>query len=352
MTFRGVEGAPRLEETKRIARILRMVQLVSAQPRTWTRSALAREFELSERMIDHDLELIRHGLRYDLRRGKSGYYFAQGPISNPIQLTTPEVLALALAAHGARSTGTVDGGVIQSALARLEDALPSAIVPYLRRAAGERPTGVFGPLADRGSRLATLEQAYLERRKVSVSYSSVTRGGASTDRVLAQYYLLPYERSWLSIAHDSLRDEIRMFKVDRMGECRLTDEHYEIPEDFHLSSYLGATWGVLRGEAGPVETVVLWFTARAGAWVRDERWHPSQEIEAGHEGGITMRFHCIITNELVRWVLSFGGDVRIEHPESLRHTVAEQARSVLGAAIGNGAEVDRVTATDGKESRT
>lgn len=52
---------PRLEETKRVARVLRIVQLISAQPRAWTRRRLGDEFELSARQIDYDLELIRHG---------------------------------------------------------------------------------------------------------------------------------------------------------------------------------------------------------------------------------------------------------------------------------------------------
>jgi hypothetical protein len=46
---------PALEETKRIARLLRIVQLISAHPRSWTRSRLAQEFELSERMLDNDI---------------------------------------------------------------------------------------------------------------------------------------------------------------------------------------------------------------------------------------------------------------------------------------------------------
>jgi len=38
-----------------------------------------------------------------------------------------------------------------------------------------------------------------------------------------------------------------MFNVDRIQQCRLTADHYAIPEDFDLATYLGSTWGVLRG---------------------------------------------------------------------------------------------------------
>jgi predicted DNA-binding transcriptional regulator YafY len=71
---------PALEETKRIGRVLRIIQLISAQPRVWTRKGLAERFELSERMLDSDFQLIRHGLCCDLRRAcQAGYYFVGSP---------------------------------------------------------------------------------------------------------------------------------------------------------------------------------------------------------------------------------------------------------------------------------
>ena len=306
-----------------------MVQLIHSQPRAWSRGRLAHEFELSERMIDNDLQLIRHGLRYDLRRSPTGYYFADGPVLATIHLSVPEALGLALAAQLARDTGTVDGGTIAAALARLEDALPAGIVPYLRRAGSEGSLSPFHPARERGATLTTLEQGWAERRKVSIAYASASRGGVVTDRTVAPYYLLPYERSWLLIAHDSLRDEARMFKVDRIRRCELTDARFEIPADFDVPSYLGGTWGVLRGQSGPIEHVELRFGPLAAAWVRDEVWHPSQEIEMLADGGLVIRFHCSVTNELVRWVLSFGGEVGVEEPVGLREAVRQEAERVV-----------------------
>jgi len=112
-----------------VGRVLRMVQLIDSQPRRWTRRRLAEEFERSERMVANDLELIRHGLRHDLRHSRAGYYFADGPVVKPVHLTIAEAVALALAAQQARDTGTVDAGTAASGLARLEAALPPDIVP-------------------------------------------------------------------------------------------------------------------------------------------------------------------------------------------------------------------------------
>jgi predicted DNA-binding transcriptional regulator YafY len=37
--------------------------------------------------------------------------------------------------------------------------------------------------------------------------------------------------------------------------------------------------------------------------------------------------------ELVGWILSFGGKVKVVHPESLRAKVREEAKKVLGSSI-------------------
>jgi len=326
---------PRLEETKRVARVLRIVQLISAQPRAWTRRRLSDEFELSARQIDYDLQLIRHGLRYELCRGRTGYYFTRAPVVKPLELSIPEALALALAAQQARDTGTVDGVAVAGALTKLENGLPSGIVPYLRRTAYDQIGTGLGSVRERGPILSTLKQGFVEGRQVSIRYTSASRGGVVSERTIAPYHLLPYNRSWIVIAHDSLRREIRMFNVDRITHCQLTDVSYAIPDDFDVASFLAPAWGLLRGEdAGPVVDIVLRFSPRASQWVRDMRWHLTQEMRILPDGALIMSFHCGVTPELVRWVLSYGSDVRVTSPSYLRDAVLQEARRVLDDAEG------------------
>jgi predicted DNA-binding transcriptional regulator YafY len=327
------DGAPRLEETKRIARVLRIIQLIGSHPRQWSRARLADEFEVSHRTIDNDLQLIRHGLLYDLKRNRDGYYLVNSPPTPALHLAIPETLALVLAAQLAGDSGAVDPSTIAGALAHLESILPPSIVPYLRQMNAARNRPAFGPIHARGGLLAMLEQAIIDGRKVAINYRSASRNGEVTQRTIAPYHLLPYERSWQVIAHDSVRGEVRMFKVDRITHCALTDNTYTIPPDFDLSTYLGSTWGVLRGEGGPSEEVVLDFSAQAAEWVRDERWHPSQETERRPDGSLVMRFHCSITHELVRWILSHGAQVYVRLPAHLRDAVVMEAQFVAAGTL-------------------
>ncbi len=96
------------------------------------------------------------------------------------------------------------------------------------------------------------------------------------------------------------------------------------------ATFLAPAWGLLRGEAaGPTEDIALHFTPRAGQWVRDVRWHLSQRTKVLDDGKLEMSFHCGVTPELVRWVLSYGSDVQVLRPMHLRQAVIDEARRVV-----------------------
>lgn len=168
----------RLEETKRVARVLQIIQLISSQPRVWTRARLAQQFELSERMIDKDIDLIRNGLRYELKHKRDGYYFTKSPTVKPVQLLMPEALALALAAQQAEETGTVDRATLASSIARLESALPREVAEYLLRTHRDSRWPVFEAVRERGPILTLIERAQVEGRKLRIVYSTASRDNA------------------------------------------------------------------------------------------------------------------------------------------------------------------------------
>ncbi|MDR3567859.1 MAG: hypothetical protein P4L43_07505 [Syntrophobacteraceae bacterium] len=60
------------EETKRVSRILELIQIINAQPGRYRRRDLAARFEISERMIQKDLDVIRNGLKLAVVRSAEG----------------------------------------------------------------------------------------------------------------------------------------------------------------------------------------------------------------------------------------------------------------------------------------
>lgn len=190
--------------------------------------------------------MIRHGLKLSLVHSLEGYYFEETPRLPTLQYTFAEALALLLAVQSGRQMVGIGSAELAAAVARLEALFPPEFAPLLRQVVSQ-PV-VTAQREHRQQMLMLLNQALVEGRKVRMVYETRSRGGEVSERVVHPYHIMPYVRSWQLIAHCERRGEVLMFKVDRVREATLLDEHYRIPDDFDLDAYLGATWGSIWGE--------------------------------------------------------------------------------------------------------
>lgn len=314
----------KLEETKRTARILNIVLMVATSPRRYLRRDLAERFEVSERMIDKDLEIIRHGLRLQMYRERSGYFFEQIPDLPTLKLGFTEALALLTAVQSAQKVSGIGSPELAAAVARLESLFPDEYLTMLRQLA--KPVPMTDQRQHRQSMLAVLGRAHLEGRKLWIRYETASRGGNINERIVHPYALVPYVRSWQLVAYCEKRCDVVMFKVDRIHEARILDANYTIPADFDFDKYMGNAWGMMRAGDLPVETVILKFTSEAGRWVAEEDWHNSQQIEHMEDGSLLFQVRIPITPEFVNWVLYYGPKVEVLEPAHLRETVREGHR--------------------------
>jgi len=326
------EGGGKREETKRLARVLKVASYLTSQPYAWTRAGLATELEVSERSIDRDLELLR-GLGYEINRDKvKGYAFARTPPLPPVQLSLHEVLALTLAAELARESGDIDTSSLGAAMAQLLSAVPSPARPLLQRELLRRAEGRERPAhTRRRAALATAQRAWLERRRLRITYATGMRGGELNERVIEPYAVHPYDGSWYVTAYDHMREKIIDFKIDRIETATLLGETYAIPATFSMAEYRGATWGILRGEASAPVEITLLFDQEAGRWVQEEGRAEQIHFERQPGGHILARLTAGVTPKMVRWILGYGPHCRVLAPNSLREQVYAMAQETAAS---------------------
>lgn len=321
----------RLPETTRIARILEMVWLISREPRRWTRAALAERFEISERMVTDDIQLIRHGLVFDLQAAYGqGYYFTSLPSLPAVSYSLPEALALILAAQSARQLSGISQSDLAAAIARLNAVIPDELREMVERlGAGAPPV----PEDDRRQYLlATVSQAISTRHQLHIGYAAASRNGAATERTIDPYAIVPYLRSWHMIGYCHLREDMRVFKLDRISEIETLRSSFEPDSDFDLAAFLGEGWGLIRGLDAPIEQVELIFDQPAARWVAEEHWHASQQLEWLPGDRLRFQVKIQITPEFQRWVFRYGRQVEIISPVHLRDWMRAEARAVIDRA--------------------
>ncbi|MEW5987702.1 MAG: WYL domain-containing protein [Chloroflexota bacterium] len=327
-----VASGGRDDQIRRTARVLEVIQQIAVAPGRWSRRALAAHHEVSERMIQKDLELVRYRLGLKLVHDGVGYSFERLPQLPTTAYSFGEALALLAAARAAQALPGVNSAELAAAIARLESIFPDEWRPLLREATEQLPRRAVK--AHRQAMLTLLHRALMERRQVAVVYATASREGELSQRIFEPYHLMPYNRSWHLIAYDHQREKVLQFKVDRVQEAELLDTKYTIPADFDLEAYLGDTWGLMRGAAAEPEEVSLLFEADAGRWVAEEYWHKSQRSETLPDGRVRLTLHVGITPEMVSWLLYYGDKVTVERPGWLRQEVCRAHQTAALFCLG------------------
>jgi predicted DNA-binding transcriptional regulator YafY len=318
------------DQTRRTARVLEIIQQIAVAPGRWSRHSLAQHHEISERMIQKDLELIRYRLGLNLNHDGSGYSFDRLPHLPTATYSFSEALALLIAARTAQVSAGVNSTELAAAIARLESIFPDELRPMLREATEQLPR--TADKSHRQAMMALFHRALVERLQVCILYATPDRQGQAVERVVEPYQLMPYGRSWHLIAYDHLRESVLQFKLDRVQEAAIQDIRYIIPDDFDLDEYLGDAWGLMRGSAAPAEEVILLFEPEAGRWVSEETWHKSQQNQFLENGRIRVSFHVGVTPEMVSWLMYYGDRVLVEKPDWLREEVRENHQRAAGLA--------------------
>lgn len=171
----------------------------------------------------------------------------------------------------------------------------------------------------------TLQSSCAEGQVVEAKYRS-TRSKSVTKRRIGPHYLYFAKGSLYLIGEDLADQKVKLFSVARLSEARMLDERYQVkvqpPEEL-----FGQSFGVFRGEK--VEGVELEFSEEVALYVSERKWHPSQKLIESKEGRVILKLKIAIAPDFVQWVMSFGSQVRVAEPASLRARIVEQAQEIL-----------------------
>lgn len=245
----------------------------------------------------------------------------------PLSLSTTELMALVFSRDLLKPLdGTELKASLDSALNKAAAALPAEGAGYIDQLRGHFSVGVGAHKRYREHRqtIDQLSQAIAQPRTVQMRYYTASRDRTSR-REVDPYHLWYADGGLYLIGHCHLRQDVRMFAVDRIRSLTLTNRPCQMPLDFDLDAYVRDALVVMRGK--PIEIELL-FDKPTTAWVRDRQWHPSQQTTLGKDGRLRMSLRAADTRELVGWVLHFGSGVRVLSPASFRDQVREEARKI------------------------
>jgi predicted DNA-binding transcriptional regulator YafY len=223
-----------VEDVNRTDRLYALIEELRAiEPRCRSARELAARFEVSVRTVERDLcALQQSGVPIRVEPGGHGGYFLDTNMSPlPLHLTSAEAVAVAVALSGARDTPFAFQA--RSALRKLAVAMsPPESGPESGSEGGpeddepERPAARGHAIIEpepypRASRV--IEQALLHRRVLRLEYED-QKGQTTVREVEPATFMGGRGGRWYLVGLCRLRQDVRAFRLDRIGWAEETEE--------------------------------------------------------------------------------------------------------------------------------
>jgi len=317
----------------------RLLQFLG-RPQGFAVEEAARELRCTVRTVWRDLRVLQDAgfPIYDERDGRRGLWKVEEGFRDrlPIPLSLPEVVAL-LVSHGAVNHGGAGpfGPAVASAFGKVRALLtPKALelVDRMGAAVGARTVGAKLQLGT-DEHLEVIQRALAEGRTLQMRYYSLSRD-AETERAVDPYQLMFFNGALYLAGYCHLRQDVRIFAVDRIRVVRASNATFTRPADFSADAYWRGAWGIVRGNEVTVRVV---FSPVVAPHVRGRLWHTSQELRELAGGRLELRITVADTLEVRRWLLGFGAEVEVLDPPALRDAVRREAEQLLATLAPGGA---------------
>ncbi|MBR4647320.1 MAG: WYL domain-containing protein [Bacteroidales bacterium] len=157
------------------------------------------------------------------------------------------------------------------------------------------------------------------------------------------YLLKQYNERWFLLGLDNDDGKIKSLALDRIKKLKQCTTISYRPCSTNISAMFEDIVGVTLYENRPVERIVFWVSDDAHPYVHTKPIHESQTPLRGNSAlrlrnlhptlhnGAFYSINCIENYELVRELSSFGAELVVITPESIRNKVMTRAKKMVDA---------------------
>ncbi|HXU39136.1 MAG TPA: YafY family protein [Blastocatellia bacterium] len=314
----------------RADRLLSILLLLQVHRRLTARD-LATRLEVSERTIHRDMEaLSAAGFPVFAERGiGGGWMLVEGYRTNLTGLNRDEIQALFLTKPLRLLADLGLKKASDAAFIKLSAALPAAHRDNAEQARQRIHIDATGwnHSSESIQFLPVLQEAVWQERKLRFTYE---RGGGcdSVERLADPLGLVAKGSAWYLVA--AVDGEIRSYRVSRVVHAELTDDPCARPADFDLAGYWEQSTVNFKAQLPQYTAIVrvhpdvfprLRF---AGRFARIGQAEPPDA-----DGWIRVTLRFDVEEMAIEWALSFGSNIEVLEPATLREQVIAAADSVL-----------------------
>jgi len=317
-----------------LSRQWKIIQALSSSGRGKIAVQLAEEVECTLRTVYRDLEALQaagfpvYNERDD--DGRSLWQLSDAvKKQTPLPLSMPELMALYFCSDMVKTLpDTVFHESLASLFKKIKATLPPASLHYLQHigktiTVGNKQYKNYSSCRDV---IELINKAAIQWRSIQFMYYSMS-GRRETKRTVDPYRIWFFKGSFYLVGFCHLRNEVRIFSVDRIKKLSVTEKRFTVREDFDFDAFMQSGFGVAGGVP---ETVRVEFDESVARYIEDKVWHASQKISRNGDGSVGFEANVALTPELKSWILNWGSHARVLEPEALRADIRTEAEKIAG----------------------
>jgi proteasome accessory factor B len=306
---------------------------------------MVHEMGVSEKTIRRDLETFQ-AAGFPLKEvvgefGRKTWHIEPGKAEPGLNFAYDEAIALYLGRRFLEPlAGTAFWEAAQRAFKKIRATLGADALKYIDQFGSMLHQTMVGA-ADYTKKAELIDELMVgieDRKAVFITYQS-QRATEPVTYDIYPYGLIYHRGALYLVGRSPQREEICHWKVGRIEAAEVTKVHFQRPEDFDLQQHLAKSFGVYHGD-GDVKIVVR-FAPAVARYVSESNWHESQKLTPQKDGGVVAEFQLSDTEEIKRWIMSFGQHAVVQEPESLKEEIVLELNSLLAAYRNEPAKTPR-----------
>jgi len=174
-----------------------------------------------------------------------------------------------------------------------------------------------------------LFNAIQNKRVLKLTYQSFKSSFAVEIEIHPQY-LRQYNSRWFIMSLiDKWGDKPQINALDRIVEIEETKTEYRTINEFDWDDYFSDIIGVSRPEGKPVEVRILITNEVEASYINSKPLHQTQRKIKKVEEGFETSIFVIPNIELEKLILSFGENIKVLSPDSLKEKLRERTEQVF-----------------------
>ncbi len=148
-----------------------------------------------------------------------------------------------------------------------------------------------------------------------------------SNRVVEPYALKEFKNRWYLMAKDLLDNCIKSFALDRIADLEITNKTFFNSDSLHIEEQYRYCFGIISPtDSNPVD-IVLSFDPIQGKYIKSLPLHHTQKVLVDNNQELQIQLKLCVTHDLIMELLSFGDNVKVLKPTSLKNEIKRAHQS-------------------------